>query len=182
MDIDTQSSASVVYANITLDCFDNYYVEEIQRHSIMPMKILSLQNRAVLSKFFLLYFLPSSLSHFLPPTHLLQLPPILLFYELLYVKYCLMHWSSKSFPFLHSHIEENNKLAQYGVILTIYQRDRELSLPRWIKITSPTGASWIWSSKWNMSWLLHDTWSSIFSSFGWVFILPRDFIDSHQDV
>lgn len=177
MDIDAQSSASVVYANITLDCFDNYYVEEIQRHSIMPMKILSLQKRAVLSSSsFRIFFLPPF------PTFFLQLPPILLFYELLYVKYCLMHWSSKSFPFSHSHIEENNKLTQYGVILTIYYRDRELSLPRWIKKTSPTGATWIWSSKWNMSWLLHDSWPSIFSSFGWAFILPKDFIESYQDV
>lgn len=108
-------------------------MEEIQRHSSIPMNILSLESRTVLSKFFPFYFLPPSLSFSLSPTRLLQLPPFLLFCQVLCVKYCFMHGSSKSFPLSHSHMEERNKLVQYGVILIIYYRDREISFPRWIK-------------------------------------------------
>lgn len=160
-------------------------MEEIQRHSSIPMNILSLESRTVLSKFFPFYFLPPSLSFSLSPTRLLQLPPFLLFCQVLCVKYCFMHGSSKSFPLSHSHMEERNKLVQYGVILIIYYRDREISLPRWIKKkkkTSPTDTTWVWSSKWNMSWLLCDTWPGIFPSFGWAFNLPKDFIDCYQDM
>lgn len=39
MDIGTQSATSVIYANITLECLENRYVEDIQRHSSTSMNM-----------------------------------------------------------------------------------------------------------------------------------------------
>lgn len=65
MGIGIQSAASAIHSSIALECFQNYYIQEIQRHSSTPVNIFFIAKWGCFSSllpFFLLFPL-------LPPIH-----------------------------------------------------------------------------------------------------------------